>query len=269
MIDEATERGDRFSHDLPDDQETQPGDGRRRKALSTIRLGVNIDHVATLREARKTTEPDPVTAAMVAEHGGADQITFHLREDRRHIQNRDARLISELAQTRVNMEMAATTEMQEIALALRPDSVTLVPEKREEVTTEGGLDLLRMSAAAGPIVKSLKEGGITVAAFLNPDHRADQGGREARLRRGRDTHGRVRERGDARRSSGRSGRSATRPPRPPSTGSRCTRGTASPTTTSARSSRSARSRSSTSATASSRGRCSSGSSRRCGRWRRC
>jgi pyridoxine 5-phosphate synthase len=137
--------------------------------LSTIRLGVNIDHVATLREARKTTEPDPVTAAMVAEHGGADQITFHLREDRRHIQNRDARLISELAQTRVNMEMAATTEMQEIALALRPDSVTLVPEKREEVTTEGGLDLLKISAATGPIVKSLREGGITVAAFLNPD----------------------------------------------------------------------------------------------------
>ncbi|MCX5753477.1 MAG: pyridoxine 5'-phosphate synthase [Candidatus Krumholzibacteria bacterium] len=134
-----------------------------------MRLGVNIDHVATLREARKTTEPDPVTAAMVAEHGGADQITFHLREDRRHIQNRDARLISELAQTRVNMEMAATTEMQEIALALRPDSVTLVPEKREEVTTEGGLDLLRIGAAAGPIVKSLREGGITVAAFLNPD----------------------------------------------------------------------------------------------------
>ena len=137
--------------------------------MSTIRLGVNIDHVATLREARKATEPDPVTAAMAAEHGGADQITFHLREDRRHIQNRDARLISELAQTRVNMEMAATTEMQEIALALRPDSVTLVPEKREEVTTEGGLDLLKIGAAAGPIVKSLREGGITVAAFLNPD----------------------------------------------------------------------------------------------------
>ena len=137
--------------------------------MSIIRLGVNIDHVATLREARKTTEPDPVTAAMAAEHGGADQITFHLREDRRHIQNRDARLISELAQTRVNMEMAATSEMQEIALALRPDSVTLVPEKREEVTTEGGLDLLKISAAAVPIVKSLREGGIAAAAFLNPD----------------------------------------------------------------------------------------------------
>jgi len=137
--------------------------------LSTMRLGVNIDHVATLREARKATEPDPVTAAMMAEHGGADQITFHLREDRRHIQNRDARLISELAQTRVNMEMAATTEMQEISLALRPDSVTLVPEKREEVTTEGGLDLLRVSDKAAPILKALQEGGIKVTVFLNPD----------------------------------------------------------------------------------------------------
>lgn len=137
--------------------------------MSILRLGVNIDHVATLREARKATEPDPVTAAMMAEQGGADQITFHLREDRRHIQNRDARLISELAQTRVNMEMAATSEMQEIALALHPDSVTLVPEKREEVTTEGGLDLVGMADRAAPIVKALKDGGIKVAAFLNPD----------------------------------------------------------------------------------------------------
>ncbi len=137
--------------------------------MSKIRLGVNIDHVATLREARKTTEPDPVTAAMMAEHGGADQITFHLREDRRHIQNRDARLVSELAQTRVNMEMAATTEMQEITLALRPDSVTLVPERREEVTTEGGLDIMKMSDGAAPVLKTLKEGGIKVAVFLNPD----------------------------------------------------------------------------------------------------
>jgi pyridoxine 5-phosphate synthase len=132
-------------------------------------LGVNIDHVATLREARKTTEPDPVTAAMMAEQGGADQITFHLREDRRHIQNRDARLISELAQTRVNMEMAATTEMQEIALALRPDSVCLVPERREEVTTEGGLDLLHAGDRVGPVVTALREGGIEVSAFLAPD----------------------------------------------------------------------------------------------------
>ena len=135
-----------------------------------LKLGVNIDHVATLREARKTTEPDPVTAAMLAEQGGADQITFHLREDRRHIQNRDARIISEMAQTLVNMEMAATSEMHEIALALRPDSVTLVPERREEITTEGGLDLQRMGDRAAPVVKALQNGGIKVAAFLNPDH---------------------------------------------------------------------------------------------------
>lgn len=137
--------------------------------MTRIRLGVNIDHVATLREARKTTEPDPVTAAMMAEQGGADQITFHLREDRRHIQNRDARLISDLAQTRVNMEMAATPEMQEIALALRPDSVCLVPERREEVTTEGGLDLQRTGDRVAPVVKALRDAGIEVSAFLNPD----------------------------------------------------------------------------------------------------
>ncbi len=137
--------------------------------MNRIRLGVNVDHVATIREARKTTEPDPVAAAMLAEQGGADQITFHLREDRRHIQNRDARLIMEMAQTLVNLEMAATPEMQEIALALHPDSVTLVPERREEVTTEGGLDLRRMGERASQTVKALKEGGISVAAFLTPD----------------------------------------------------------------------------------------------------
>ena len=137
--------------------------------MNRIRLGVNVDHVATLREARKTTEPDPVTAAMLAEQGGADQVTFHLREDRRHIQNRDARLISEMSQTLVNLEMAATPEMQEIALALHPDSVTLVPEKREEVTTEGGLDLTRAGNRISTVVKALQAGGIKVAAFINPD----------------------------------------------------------------------------------------------------
>ncbi len=134
-----------------------------------MRLGVNIDHVATIREARKTTEPDPVTAAMLAEQGGADQITFHLREDRRHIQNRDARLMSEMAQTMVNLEMAATSDMQEIALALHPDSVTLVPERREEVTTEGGLDLLRLGDGISGVVNALKQGGVKIAAFVNPD----------------------------------------------------------------------------------------------------
>ncbi len=137
--------------------------------MNRLRLGVNIDHVATLREARKTTEPDPVTAAMLAEMGGADQVTFHLREDRRHIQNRDARLICEMAQTMVNLEMAATPEMQEIALAMSPDSATLVPEKREEVTTEGGLNLLRESDRYAATVKVLKDGGIRTAAFIGPD----------------------------------------------------------------------------------------------------
>ncbi len=137
--------------------------------MNRLRLGVNIDHVATLREARKTTEPDPVTAAMLAEGGGADQVTFHLREDRRHIQNRDARLICEMAQTKVNLEMAATPEMQEIALAMSPDSVTLVPENREEVTTEGGLNLLREGERYASTVKALKDGGIRTAAFIGPD----------------------------------------------------------------------------------------------------
>jgi pyridoxine 5-phosphate synthase len=137
--------------------------------VNRLRLGVNIDHVATLGEARKTTEPDPVTAAMLAEMGGADQVTFHLREDRRHIQNRDARLICEMAQTMVNLEMAATPEMQEIALAMSPDSVTLVPEKREEVTTEGGLNLLMEGGKYAATVKALKDGGIRTAAFIGPD----------------------------------------------------------------------------------------------------
>ena len=134
-----------------------------------IRLGVNLDHVATVREARKTYEPDPVAGAATVEMAGADQITIHLREDRRHIQNRDARLIREIVKTALNLEMAATPEMQEIALALHPDSVTLVPEKREEVTTEGGLDLRVGGAAVGDLVGSLKNAGIKMCAFLDPD----------------------------------------------------------------------------------------------------
>jgi pyridoxine 5-phosphate synthase len=133
-----------------------------------IRLGVNIDHVATLREARKTVEPDPVAAAVAVEMAGADQVTIHLREDRRHIQNRDARLIRETVKTALNLEMAAVPEMQEIALALHPDSVTLVPEKREEVTTEGGLDLQNVSPAVAELVSTLHGAGIKVCAFLDP-----------------------------------------------------------------------------------------------------
>jgi pyridoxine 5-phosphate synthase len=113
-----------------------------------VRLGVNVDHVATIREARKTYEPDPVSAAVAAEMAGADQITAHLREDRRHIQNRDIRLIREVVKTALNLEMAATAEMQEIALALKPDAACIVPEKREEVTTEGGLDAIEIHTGA-------------------------------------------------------------------------------------------------------------------------
>jgi pyridoxine 5-phosphate synthase len=134
-----------------------------------VRLGVNIDHVATIRQARKTVEPDPIGAAIVVETAGADQITIHLREDRRHIQNRDARLIREVVRTALNLEMAATPEMQEIALALHPDAVTLVPERREEVTTEGGLNLKNAGPAAADLILTLKDAGIKVCAFLGPD----------------------------------------------------------------------------------------------------
>ena len=137
--------------------------------MEKIRLGVNIDHVATLREARKTYEPDPVAAAVAVEMAGADQITVHLREDRRHIQNRDVRLIREVAKTELNLEMAATAEMQEIALALRPNSVCIVPERREEITTEGGLNLSDAPASLGDMVATLKDAGIHVTAFLSPD----------------------------------------------------------------------------------------------------
>jgi pyridoxine 5-phosphate synthase len=134
-----------------------------------VRLGVNVDHVATVRQARKTVEPDPVSAAVAVEMAGADQITIHLREDRRHIQNRDARLIREITKTALNLEMAATQEMQEIALALHPDSITLVPERREEVTTEGGLDLEKAGSGISELIDTLKDAGIKICAFLDPN----------------------------------------------------------------------------------------------------
>lgn len=134
-----------------------------------VRLGVNVDHVATIREARKTYEPDPVSAAVAAEMAGADQITAHLREDRRHIQNRDIRLIREVAKTALNLEMAVSAEMQEIALALKPDSVCVVPEKRDEVTTEGGLNLVGASGSnVSELVATLKDADILVTAFIDP-----------------------------------------------------------------------------------------------------
>ena len=134
-----------------------------------IRLGVNIDHVATLRQARRVAEPDPVHAAMLAELGGAAGITVHLRSDRRHIQDRDLELLRQVVKTRLNAEMAATQEMVRIALTVKPDQVTLVPERREELTTEGGLDVVLNSAHLRPVVKTLEEGGIHVSVFVDPD----------------------------------------------------------------------------------------------------
>ena len=133
-----------------------------------VRLGVNVDHVATLRQARGTKYPDPVTAAAIAELAGADQITIHLREDRRHIQDRDVRILRQTVQTRLNLEMAATQEMQAIALETRPHMVTLVPEKREEQTTEGGLDVLSCEAALRSYVEPLVKAGIVVSMFIDP-----------------------------------------------------------------------------------------------------
>lgn len=132
-------------------------------------LGVNIDHVATIRQARRTVEPDPVAAAVLAELAGADGITTHLREDRRHIQDRDVYLLRKTARTHLNLEMAATEEMVGIALDLKPDYVTLVPERREEVTTEGGLDIAGQRQRMGEVVQTLQDAGIPVSLFIDPD----------------------------------------------------------------------------------------------------
>jgi pyridoxine 5-phosphate synthase len=134
-----------------------------------IRLGVNIDHVATLRQARRSRDPDPVHAAVLAELGGAAGITVHLRSDRRHIQDRDVELLKQVVKTRLNLEMAGTQEMVRIALTIKPDQVTLVPERREELTTEGGLDVVLNSVQLKPVVKTLEEGGIHVSLFVDPD----------------------------------------------------------------------------------------------------
>ncbi|HLA78818.1 MAG TPA: pyridoxine 5'-phosphate synthase [Vicinamibacteria bacterium] len=133
------------------------------------RLGVNVDHVATVRQARRAAEPDPIQAAVLAELGGADGITVHLRADRRHIQDRDVEILRQVVKTRLNLEMAATQEMVRIALTVKPDQVTLVPERREEVTTEGGLDAVLNAVQLRPTVKTLREGGIAVSLFVDPD----------------------------------------------------------------------------------------------------
>lgn len=146
-------------------------------------LGVNIDHVATIRQARKTYEPDPVTAAALAELAGADAITIHLREDRRHIQDRDLRVLRETVTTKLNLELSVADEIVAIACQSRPEQATLVPERREEVTTEGGLDVIAHRDAVARATERLRAAGITVSLFLDPDPRqielAQQLGAEA------------------------------------------------------------------------------------------
>ena len=135
------------------------------------RLSVNIDHIATLRQARKGIEPEPVAAAALAELAGAEGIIAHLREDRRHIQDRDLRLLRETVQTKLNLEMAATEEMLRIALEVKPDFSTLVPEKREELTTEGGLEVASRIEFMKSSIARLQQAGITVSLFIDPDEK--------------------------------------------------------------------------------------------------
>lgn len=144
-----------------------------------IKLGVNIDHVATIRQARKTNEPDPVQAAFVAEQAGADGITIHLREDRRHIQDRDVQLLRETITTRMNLEMGMSEEIIKIALALQPEQVTLVPENRQEITTEGGLDVIKASAETKNAVERFQDAGIIVSLFIDPEEDQIEAARES------------------------------------------------------------------------------------------
>jgi len=139
--------------------------------MADLLLGVNLDHIATLRNARGTQYPDPVQAAFIAEQAGADGITVHLREDRRHITDRDVRLLRQTIQTRMNLEMAVTDEMLDIAIELKPHFCCLVPEKREEVTTEGGLDVAGQLDKMSVAVERLAQAGILVSLFIDPDHR--------------------------------------------------------------------------------------------------
>ena len=134
-----------------------------------IELGVNIDHVATLRQARMTYEPDPVWAAVEAHLGGADDITMHLREDRRHIQDADVRRLRELTQVKLNLEMAATDEMVGIACSLKPEMAMLVPEGRHEITTEGGLDVLAQESQLKQVISRLADAGIVTSVFIDAD----------------------------------------------------------------------------------------------------
>lgn len=143
-----------------------------------IELGVNIDHVATIRQARRTYEPDPVWAAAAAELGGADCITIHLREDRRHITDRDLKVLRETVHVKLNLELAAVEEMVTIACAAKPDQVTLVPERREEVTTEGGLNIVGNKSEVARAIKRLKDCGIGVSMFVDADEAQIEASRE-------------------------------------------------------------------------------------------
>lgn len=145
-----------------------------------IRLGVNIDHVATLRNARGTVYPSVIEAALVAETNGADLITLHLREDRRHIKDQDVYLLRHALKTEMNLEMALTAEMVDIALEVKPDIVCLVPEKRQEVTTEGGLDVIANFTAISQIVEIMRERGILVSLFIDADHQQIMAAKQTR-----------------------------------------------------------------------------------------
>jgi len=143
-----------------------------------IKLGVNIDHIATIREARKTYEPDPVQVVGLVERAGADGITVHLREDRRHIQDRDVTLIRQLVSTKMNLEMALSDEIIEFAYNLVPEQITLVPEKREEVTTEGGLDCIQHISTIQPVIVLMHKKNIEVSLFIEPDLRQVEAAKE-------------------------------------------------------------------------------------------
>lgn len=144
-----------------------------------IKLGVNIDHVATIRQARRGREPDPIWAAGLAEMAGADGITVHLREDRRHIQDRDVRVLRDTVRTRLNLEMCVAKEIVKIASEIKPDMATLVPEGRQEVTTEGGLDVARQVRKIREVVKHLQGAGISVSLFIDPDPRQVEASKES------------------------------------------------------------------------------------------
>ncbi len=152
-------------------------------------LGINIDHVATVRQARQASEPDPVWAAVLAELGGADCITIHLREDRRHIQDRDVQVLKETVNVKLNLEMACAADIVDLACRTVPEQVTLVPEKREELTTEGGLDIVGQRDQVAPVIKQLQDAGISVALFLDPiaeqiEMAAELGGQAVELHTG-------------------------------------------------------------------------------------